>query len=68
MKNRLIEVINRQKSVVELYLSDDCSVITEVKCLPENRVKEYSYPIDAFFKKTDISRQLKNKIALAMVN
>lgn len=68
MKNKLIEVINNPRSVVELYLSDDCSSITEVKCLSDNRVKEYTYPVDSFFRRTGVSRELKNKIALAMAN
>lgn len=66
MKKRLVEVINHPKSIVELYLSDDCSQVTEVKCLTENRVKEYSYPVDAFFKRTEVPREIKNKIAIAM--
>ncbi len=68
MKKKLIEVVNHPKSVVELYLSDDCAVITEVKCLPDNRTKEYNYSVDSYLRKSGISRQLKNKIALAMAS
>jgi hypothetical protein len=66
MNHKLIEVINHPRSVVELYLSQDGTQIIEVKCLTENRVKQYAYPIEAFFKRPGTSRQLKNKIALAM--
>ncbi len=66
MENKLIEVINNQRSVVELYLSKDCSQIIEVKCLTENRVKEYIYPVETYIKRTGITKSLKNKIALAM--
>ncbi len=66
MKKRLVEVINHPKSVVELYLSDDCSQVTEVKCLPENRVKEYCYTTDDFFKRAGVPRSVKNKLAIAM--
>jgi hypothetical protein len=65
---KLVDVINNQKSVVELYLSDDGAHITEVKCLTENRCKEYRYPINEYFQRAEVSRSLKNKIALALAN
>lgn len=66
MKKRLVEVINNPRSIVELYLNDDCTQVTEIKCLTDNRVKEYKYPIDTFFAKTEIPREVKNKVAIAM--
>ncbi len=63
---KLVEVINNSRSVIELYLSDDCTQVREVKCLSDNRVKEYSYPIDVFFRKREVPRHLKNKVAIAM--
>ncbi len=68
MGNKLIAVTNHSRSVVELYLSQDCSQIIEVKCLSDNRVKEYTYPVETYFKRTGITKSLKNKIALAMVS
>lgn len=59
-------MINKPQSIVELYLDEDCTQVTEVKCLTENRVKEYNYSIDTFFAKTEIPREVKNKVAIAM--
>lgn len=63
---KLVDVINESRSVIELYLNDDCSQITELKCLSGNQVKEYKYGIDDFFKRREFSRQVKNKVAIAM--
>lgn len=65
---KLVEVINNQRSIVELYLSEDGSEIVERKCLTENRCKEYKYSLDQYFNKSGVSRELKNKIAVAMAN
>jgi len=65
---KLVDTINNEKSIVELYLSDDGSKVIERKCLTENRCKEYSYSLDQYFSKTGVSRTLKNKIAIAMAN
>ena len=63
---KLVDTINNQRSIVELYLSDDGSQVIERKCLTENRCKEYSYSLDQYFSKSGVSRALKNKIAIAM--
>jgi hypothetical protein len=66
MTKKLVHVINHARSVSELYLSDDFTQVTEVKCLSDNRVKEYKYDIDDFFKRREISREVKNNVAIAM--
>ena len=63
---KLVDTINNERSIVELYLSDDGSQVIERKCLTENRCKEYSYSLDQYFSKSGVSRALKNKIAIAM--
>ncbi|MCH2215599.1 MAG: hypothetical protein MK086_10540 [Flavobacteriales bacterium] len=63
---KLVDTINNERSIVELYLSDDGSEVIERKCLTENRCKEYSYPLNQYFSKSGVSRALKNKIAIAM--
>ena len=63
---KLVDTINNERSIVELYLSDDGSHVIERKCLTENRCKEYSYSLDQYFSKSGVSRALKNKIAIAM--
>jgi hypothetical protein len=65
---KLVDVKNNEKSIVELYLSEDGSKITERKCLTENRCKEYTYTLDQYFSRSEVSRELKNKIAIAMAN
>jgi hypothetical protein len=65
---KLVDVINNEKSVVELYLSEDGSRVVERKCLTGNRCKEYSYSLDQYFSRSGVTRQLKNKIAIAMAN
>lgn len=66
MKKRLVEVINNPLSIVEIYLDEQCTEVTEIKCLTDNRVKEYKYPIDTFFARTEVPREVKNKVAIAM--
>ncbi|MFT6998982.1 MAG: hypothetical protein ACJAQ4_002745 [Cryomorphaceae bacterium] len=65
---KLVNTTNTSKSVVELYLSDDGSKVIERKCLTENRCKDYTYSLDEYFNKSGVSRNLKNKIAIAMAN
>ena len=65
---KLVDTINNEKSVVELYLSDDGSKVIERKCLTENRCKEYSYSLDQYFNNPAVTRTMKNKIAIAMAN
>ncbi|HKK39024.1 MAG TPA: hypothetical protein VJ949_06380 [Cryomorphaceae bacterium] len=65
---KLVDTINNEKSVVELYLSDDGSQVIERKCLTENRCKEYSYSLDQYFSNPGVTRTTKNKIAIAMAN
>jgi len=65
---KLVDVINNEKSIVELYLSEDGTQIVERKCLTENRCKEYTYSLDGYFSRSGVSRELKNKIAIAMAN
>ncbi|MCA1761702.1 MAG: hypothetical protein LC664_01695 [Flavobacteriales bacterium] len=64
----LIDIKNNEKSVVELYLSKDKTHIKEIKCLTNNRCKEYQYPVIDFLQNSEVSRTLKNKIAIAMAN
>lgn len=68
MPRKLVEVINYPKSICELYLSEDCAQITEVKMLPDNRVKEYQYSVEEFFRSHGASRRIKNKMAIAMTS
>ncbi len=66
MKNTLIDVVNYQRSVVELYLSQDRTEIIEVKCLPENKVKESTYPVETYVHTGSASNRVKNKIKQAL--
>lgn len=66
MEKRLVDVINHSRSVVELYINADRTQITEVKCLADHKVKEYKYGIDDFFRRREIPKQTKNKVAIAL--
>jgi hypothetical protein len=63
---KLVDTINNQRSIVELYLSEDGSKVIERKCLTENRCKEYTYSLDQYFNNPGVTREMKNKIAIAM--
>jgi hypothetical protein len=62
----LVDVINHSKSVVELHLSGDREILTEVKLLPDNRVKKYEHNVSDYIKSGALSRTTRNKIAIAL--
>jgi len=62
----LIDVINNSKSVVELHLSGDREMLTEVKHLTQNRVKKYEHRVSDYMENGAVSRSTRNKIAIAL--
>jgi len=62
----LIDVINHSKSIVELHLSGDGEVLTEVKHLPHDRVKKYEHKVADYIKNGAVPKTTRNKIAIAL--
>jgi hypothetical protein len=62
----LVDVINNSRSVIELHLSGDREVLTEVKYLPHNRIKKYEHRVSDYMKSGASSRETLNKIAIAL--
>jgi len=62
----LVDVINNSRSVVELHLSGDREVLTEVKFLPHNRIKKYEHSVSEYIDSCAPSRTTRDKIAVAL--
>ncbi len=62
----LVDVINNSRSVIELHLSGDREVLTEVKLLPNNRVKKYEHSVSEYMEQGNISPKTRDKIAVAL--